>query len=77
MGRDNQGRRDSNCCLAHSVLTSHLHSDLGSKCNRVVASNGVSAITLLQRFGTSYDTEAWVEVCALERHVKTGCGDVM
>lgn len=76
MGRDNHGKGESNCSLAHSVLTLHLHSDLGSRCNRVVASKGVSAITLLQSFGTSYDTEGWVEVCALERHVKTGYGDV-
>lgn len=76
MGRENQGRRDSNYSLAHSVLTLHLHSDLGLKRNRVVASKGVRAITLLESFGTSYSTKGWVEVCAPERHVKTGCGDV-
>lgn len=76
MGRNNQGRRESNCSLAHSVFTLHLHSDLGPKRDRVVGSKGVSAITLLESFGTSYDTEGWIEVCALERHVKTGCGKV-
>lgn len=34
------------------------------------------SVPLQESFGTSYDTEGWVEVCALGRHVKTGCGDV-
>lgn len=40
-------------CLFLSKYLGHLHSDLGSNTGGVEADEGVSAITLLERFGMS------------------------